>query len=570
MSRGPFALTFAWILVAPWVFAWYAALAWVALTQVPRNRMTRWLRWSPCCSRSGIPAAARRPAPDGRAPGPPAAESGAGPVVPEHSQARPATRRRTGRTSPPSSPRSAGPRAARRSLAGHRAARGRPGARVLAEPAYRPALFYIDSPRYLFNRRRHRPVGYNGLLRAILAVGNFDTVTLVQHLLGLGMAVAIYVLLRRRGANRWLAALAIAPVLLDGYELQSEQAIMPGTWFQALIVAGLVILLWRPERLAPGRGRRAARRLRPPWPRSARPCCCPRLLFALAAEGGRQRSARPASWARPSPCRSWPTGRLLLLTGGFVLSHAVVTSFYGRTAAAADCATLKLPAAERGLCPSPAQQAQGPDWLEYNQGPRCARTTAAPPRRDRPRAIRLQPPGAGPAAAAGAARLRPRRAQAVRRDPHTSPGDTPIWRWQFKTTTRTTPRTRGGRGPRPDRAVRRRRARRGRRRPVPARLPARRRLHPRPAAGPVHPRRPGRPAGPARRRARRARPEPASSRWPACCSPPRPGRCCWCRTCSSSPGATSCRPWSPWRPPGRWAQRPVPGIAVTRASVSRL
>jgi hypothetical protein len=40
---APFALTFAWILVAPWVFAWYTAIAWAALTQVPRNRMTRWL-----------------------------------------------------------------------------------------------------------------------------------------------------------------------------------------------------------------------------------------------------------------------------------------------------------------------------------------------------------------------------------------------------------------------------------------------------------------------------------------------------------------------------------------------
>jgi hypothetical protein len=40
---APFALSFAWILVAPWVFPWYAAIAWVALTQVPRNRMTRWL-----------------------------------------------------------------------------------------------------------------------------------------------------------------------------------------------------------------------------------------------------------------------------------------------------------------------------------------------------------------------------------------------------------------------------------------------------------------------------------------------------------------------------------------------
>jgi hypothetical protein len=40
---APFALSFAWILAAPWVFPWYTALAWVALTQIPRNRMTRWL-----------------------------------------------------------------------------------------------------------------------------------------------------------------------------------------------------------------------------------------------------------------------------------------------------------------------------------------------------------------------------------------------------------------------------------------------------------------------------------------------------------------------------------------------
>jgi hypothetical protein len=40
---APFALSFAWVLVAPWVFAWYTALAWATLTLVPRNRMTRWL-----------------------------------------------------------------------------------------------------------------------------------------------------------------------------------------------------------------------------------------------------------------------------------------------------------------------------------------------------------------------------------------------------------------------------------------------------------------------------------------------------------------------------------------------
>ncbi len=40
---APFALTYAWVIVAPWMFAWYTALPWVTLTQVPRNRMTRWL-----------------------------------------------------------------------------------------------------------------------------------------------------------------------------------------------------------------------------------------------------------------------------------------------------------------------------------------------------------------------------------------------------------------------------------------------------------------------------------------------------------------------------------------------
>ena len=37
------ALTFAWIVVAPWSLPWYTAFAWVILALVPRNPMTRWL-----------------------------------------------------------------------------------------------------------------------------------------------------------------------------------------------------------------------------------------------------------------------------------------------------------------------------------------------------------------------------------------------------------------------------------------------------------------------------------------------------------------------------------------------
>jgi hypothetical protein len=37
------ALTFAWVIVAPWALPWYASIAWVTLALLPRNSLTRWL-----------------------------------------------------------------------------------------------------------------------------------------------------------------------------------------------------------------------------------------------------------------------------------------------------------------------------------------------------------------------------------------------------------------------------------------------------------------------------------------------------------------------------------------------
>ncbi len=241
--------------------------------------------------------------------------------------------------------------------------------RVLVQLAYRPALFYIDSERYLYNAAGMDPVGYKGPLRAILFVANFDAVAAVQHALGLAMAVVIYLLLLRRGVSRWLAALAIAPLLLDAYQLQIEQLIMPDVWFEALIVAGLAILLWRPGTS---------------WPRTVaaglvlgtsatvaqvgEALLLPAVIYLLAAGGGwRQATGRAAAMcaAFALPILAYCTGSELM-TGQFFLSHSGVTSLYGRIAAAADCATIKLPPAERAMCPTAAEQAQGPDWLEYN------------------------------------------------------------------------------------------------------------------------------------------------------------------------------------------------------------
>jgi hypothetical protein len=93
----------------------------------------------------------------------------------------------------------------------------------------------------------------------------------------------------------------------------------------------------------------------------------PAVIYLLAAGGGWRPAIGKAAVlcvAFAAPILAYCTGSYLL-SGTFQLSHTGVTSFYGRTAAAVDCQTIKLPPAERGMCPTRAQQAHGPDWLEY-------------------------------------------------------------------------------------------------------------------------------------------------------------------------------------------------------------
>jgi hypothetical protein len=127
--------------------------------------------------------------------------------------------------------------------------------RLVSQFAYQPALLFIDSKKYLFGTEfsdsawgSYDPIGYTLLvLKPALMFWNLGFVALLQHVLGLGMAVALYVLMLRRGVTRWLAALAVAPVLLDAYQLNAEQTIMPDVLFEALVVAGIVLLLWHPR-----------------------------------------------------------------------------------------------------------------------------------------------------------------------------------------------------------------------------------------------------------------------------------------------------------------------------------
>jgi hypothetical protein len=312
--------------------------------------------------------------------------------------------------------------------------------RVLALLADRPALLFVDSVRYLYNAYGMDPLGYTGVLKAILFVGNLDLVAAVQHLLGLGMAMVIYLLLLRRGVPRWLAALAIAPVLLDAYQLQIEQMIMPDTWFEALIVAGLAILLWPRQEAGVS------------WPRVVtggivlgasatvaqvgEALLLPAVIYLLVAGSGWRRAVGKAAIV----CVSFALPILVyctisfVFTGAFSLSNTGATGLYGRMAAAADCATLKLPADERGMCPTRAQQAEGPDWLEYGNG-----SPIRPYYNHLPRgevnglitSFNRQVLTQQPLRVAGAYAFSVVKLFALTRN--TMPGDTSISRWQFQT-----------------------------------------------------------------------------------------------------------------------------------------
>ena len=307
--------------------------------------------------------------------------------------------------------------------------------RVLAQVAYQPALIYVNTLKYLYGASPGAdPMGYMVILRGILTVGNLSVVAAIQHLLGLGLGLALYIVLLRQGAPRWLAALAAAPVLLDSYQVQIEQTIMPDIWFEALVVAGLC-----DAALAP-RGHRAAGR------RAGLVLGCsalvrqigevlilPALVYLLVRGGGlRLAAVRAAALcvAFALPVLSY-CAVSYAKTGNFWLARGQTMT--GRLTAVADCATLRLPAELRPLCPTPAEQAHGPDWLEHS-GHSPLHLAPIPPGADRNQLIaelgaaveHQQPLLVARSIARDSVRL-----FALTRTPN--PWVTPVSRWQFQT-----------------------------------------------------------------------------------------------------------------------------------------
>lgn len=260
--------------------------------------------------------------------------------------------------------------------------------RVVAHLAYRPALFFNDSFGYLDNVDELDPgllwpMGYSLFIKPLLVFDDLAVLPAVNHLLGLATAIVLYVTLRRWTVSRWPAALATVPVLLDAAWLQSEHRILSETLFTALLVAALLVVSWRwGDEHADGRGVLGTGGAGDAGLRHGIVAAgVAGLLIGLAATTRLIGAVVVAAVvvAVVVDRRDW--GSTLLRVAALVVAAVIPLAayaawydhvhdrwalspewnaprvLYARTARFVDCDLLDVPDWQRGLCPTPQQQA---------------------------------------------------------------------------------------------------------------------------------------------------------------------------------------------------------------------
>jgi hypothetical protein len=228
--------------------------------------------------------------------------------------------------------------------------------RALALVAVYPGIWFSDTNSYVRPAVTGtlsvvRVVGYSLVVAPFWHARSAAALIVLQHVLGLAIVVALYALLIRRGVPRGFALLAVVPAALDAYVVDSEHMIMAETVFHAVLVAVLVLLLWR-ER--PGLPATAVAGLLLGYAAVLRSVALPFVALFVAylvlrGVGVRRVVAFLAGWAA--------------VAGAYVAlfdaqhHHLGFTQFsgrflYGQVAPFADCAKLAgLPRSERFLCP---------------------------------------------------------------------------------------------------------------------------------------------------------------------------------------------------------------------------
>ena len=229
--------------------------------------------------------------------------------------------------------------------------------RVITMLGFPPAIWFGgDSASYLSTALRYVPgtsrlSGYGVLLMVLRPFHSFAVVTAVQHLMGLAIAVLTYAVLRRYGLPGWGATLAALPVLFSAYQVQLEQEILPSASFCCLVMTAAVIPLWRrdgrpPPATAASGGLLAVSACF--WPVGL-PLLVVFLAFlAVRRAGWRTLAATVAAAVLPL------AGYLAWFDHTYhrvAFSNSDGIYLWSRTMSFANCAVIKPPPGEAGLCP---------------------------------------------------------------------------------------------------------------------------------------------------------------------------------------------------------------------------
>jgi hypothetical protein len=230
--------------------------------------------------------------------------------------------------------------------------------RVITMVGVPPAIWFAgDSITYVNTALTHVPSisrqsGYSLYLLLLEPLHSFAVVTALQHVMGLAMGVMIYALLRKHGLPRWGAALASAPVLLDAYQIQLEQEILPDVLFAVLVVLAVTLLCWWKSEDRPLWAAPAATALlgyaAVTWPVGLPLLIIAVVVLIIKRAGWKAVTAGIVAGAVP----------LVMYLAWYDRAHNRIAFnnssgvfLWARTMSFADCAVIKPPPDERGLCP---------------------------------------------------------------------------------------------------------------------------------------------------------------------------------------------------------------------------
>ncbi len=249
--------------------------------------------------------------------------------------------------------------------------------RVDAELGYQWQAWFNDSFQYLVNTVHFQldPVrvsGYSIGLKILQPLHSYALITILQHLMGLAVAVMVYALAGHRfSAPAWLATLATVPVLYDGFEIEIEHLIMADVPFLFLLTLATTLLLW--DRSGPSLRRCVAVGLLLGIADFVRSVALPLLpVFAvyMIIRGSGWRKVAATIVACLIPVLGY-AAIFDLEHSQFATGDATGVFLYSRVMTFAECSKMRVPVNELWLCDTtpPARRPINQEYIWASQSP---------------------------------------------------------------------------------------------------------------------------------------------------------------------------------------------------------